>query len=82
MVDLKALNPKTLQALEPAAMAELATRMLAQLSAQSRQIQQHQEAAQRYEREIKFKDAKLEKITFELARLEVDPKVRTDLMAV
>ena len=51
-------------------MAELATRMLAELSAQSRQIQQHQEAAQRYEREIKFKDAKLEKITFELARLK------------
>lgn len=70
MVDLKTLNPKTLQALEPAAMAELATRMLAQLNAQSRQIQQHQEAAQRYEREIKFKDAKLEKITFELARLK------------
>lgn len=70
MVDLKALNPKTLQAMEPAAMAELATRMLAELSAQSRQIQQHQEAAQRYEREIKFKDAKLEKITFELARLK------------
>lgn len=70
MVDLKALNPKTLQALEPAAMAELAPRMLAQLSAQSRQIQQHQEAAQRYEREIKLKDAKLEKITFELARLK------------
>ncbi len=70
MVDLKALNPKTLRAMEPAAMAELATRMLAELAAQSRQIQQHQDAAQRYEREIKFKDAKLEKITFELARLK------------
>jgi hypothetical protein len=68
MVDLKALDPKTLRAMEPAAMAELATRMLLELSAQSRQIQQHEELAQRYEREIKFKDAKLEKITFELAR--------------
>jgi transposase len=70
MVDLKALDPKTLQAMDPAAMAEVATRMLAELTAQSRQIQQHQQAAQRYEREIKFKDAKLEKITFELARLK------------
>jgi transposase len=70
MVDLKALDPKTLRAMEPAAMAELATRMLLELSAQSRQIQQHEELAQRYEREIKFKDAKLEKITFELARLK------------
>lgn len=70
MVDLKALDPKTLRAMDPAAMAEVATRMLAELTAQSRQIQQHQDAAQRYEREIKFKDAKLEKITFELARLK------------
>jgi transposase len=70
MVDLKALDPKTLRAMDPAVMAEVATRMLAELTAQSRQIQQHQDAAQRYEREIKFKDAKLEKITFELARLK------------
>lgn len=70
MVALKALDPKTLRALDPAAMAEVATRMLAELTAQSLQIQQHQVAAQRYEREIKFKDSKLEKITFELARLK------------
>lgn len=70
MVDLKTLDPKKLQEMEPAAMAELAARMLAQLSEHSRQIQQHQDLVQRYEREIKFKDAKLEKITFELARLK------------
>lgn len=70
MVDLKAFDPKTLLAMEPAAMAELSIRMLAELAAQSRQIQRHEEAAQRYEREIMFKDAKLEKITFELARLK------------
>ncbi len=70
MLDLKALDTQTLQAMEPGAMAEVATRMLAELSAQSRQIQLHQDTAQRYEREIKFKDAKLEKITFELARLK------------
>jgi transposase len=70
MVDLKTLDAKALQAMDPAAMAELATRLLAELNAQSRQIAQHQDAAQRHEREIKFKDAKLEKLTFELARLK------------
>jgi transposase len=70
MVDLKTLDPKTLQAMDPAAMAEVATRMLAELAAQARQLQQHEELAQRHEREIKFKDAKLEKVTFELARLK------------
>ena len=70
MLDLKALDPKTLQAMEPATMVEIATRMLAQLSVQGRQIEQQQQAAQRLEREIKFKDAKLEKVTFELARLK------------
>ena len=53
MEDLKALDPKTLRAMDPAVMAEVATRMLVELTAQSRQIQQHQDAAQRYEREIK-----------------------------
>lgn len=67
MVDLKTLDSKMLQAMEPAVMSEVATRLLAELSEQRRQ---HQQAAQRYEREMKFKDAKLEKITFELARLK------------
>lgn len=69
MLDLKTLDPKKLQAMDPAA-AEVLTHLLAELSAQRLQIQQHQDAALCYEREIKFKDAKLEKITFELARLK------------
>ena len=70
MVDLKTLDPRMLQAMEPAAVAELATRMLTELATQGAQLQQHEQRAQRYEREIQFKDAKLEKITFELARLK------------
>lgn len=70
MVDLKTLDPRMLQAMDLAAVAELATRMLTELAMQSAQLQQHEQRAQRYEREIQFKDAKLEKITFELARLK------------
>lgn len=51
-------------------MAKLATRLLTELATHGAQLQQHEQRAQRYEREIQFKDAKLEKITFELARLK------------
>ena len=70
MVDLRALRPDDLRALSPEAMAELATRMLAQLAAQDRQIGEQQALAQRRDAEIKFKDAKLERLTFELARFK------------
>ena len=69
-MDLKTLDPRMLQVMDPATVAELATRMLTELVTQGAQLQQHEQRAQRYEREIQFKDAKLEKITFELARLK------------
>jgi hypothetical protein len=68
MVDLRTLRPDDLRALSPEAMAEVATRMLAQLAAQDRQIGEQQALVQRRDAEIKFKDAKLERLTFELAR--------------
>ncbi|MEJ7687679.1 MAG: IS66 family insertion sequence element accessory protein TnpB [Variovorax sp.] len=63
MLDLHALKAQDLRSLSPEAMARAAEQMLAQLLAQSQQI-----AQQAYE--IKFKDAKLEKVMFELARLK------------
>jgi transposase len=68
MLALRTLRPEDLRTLAPDAMAEVAARMLTQLSAQARQIEQNEAAAQRRDAEIKFKDAKLERITFELAR--------------
>jgi transposase len=70
MVDLRTLRPDALRALSPEAMAEVATRMLAQLAAQDRQIGEQQALAQRRDAEIRFKDAKLERLTFELARFK------------
>lgn len=63
MVDLTTLKAEDLQGLSPGAVAELAARMLAE-------IKQLGEQAQRDARTIRYKDAKLEKITFELARLK------------
>ena len=52
-----------LHGLSPAALAEVAAQMLQQINAQSKQIASQAQA-------IRFKDAKFERITFELARLK------------
>lgn len=52
-----------LHGLSPAALAEVAAQMLEHIGRQSQQIAER-------DRTIKFKDAKLERITFELARLK------------
>lgn len=63
MLDVNALKASDLQGLSQGAAIELAARLLAQLEAKDEHIA-------RREREIKFKDAKIERITFELARLK------------
>jgi transposase len=63
MVDLSSLTAEDLQGLSPGAVTELATRMLAELKVRTEQGQRDAQA-------IRFKDAKIEKITFELARLK------------
>ncbi|WP_339528766.1 hypothetical protein [Pseudomonas mucidolens] len=63
MVDLTTLKAEDLQGLSPSAVTELATRLLAELKVRAEQGQRDAQA-------IRFKDAKLEKITFELARLK------------
>jgi hypothetical protein len=63
MLDLDALKAKDLKGLSKSAVTQLAAAMLAQLTEQAEHIA-------RRDREIKFKDAKIERITFELARLK------------
>lgn len=45
MVNFMALDPKTLTAMAPAAMLDVFTRLLCELSARTHQIEQHQQAA-------------------------------------
>lgn len=63
MLDVNTLKAQDLKGLSKGAVTQLATAMLARLSEQAEHIARH-------EREIKFKDAKIERITFELARLK------------
>ena len=70
MLDVRDLQAQNLQALEPGVLAGLAKQMLAQLIEDSRRIDEQGQHIGRQARDIKFKDAKIEKIAFELARLK------------
>ena len=63
MLEVRSLKAEDLKGLSPSAITEVSVRMLEHMAAQARTIEQH-------EKTIKFKDAKLEKVTFELARLK------------
>jgi transposase len=63
MLDLHALTTQDLRGLSPEATTRLAEQMLARINAQSKQIADQAKA-------IKFKDTKIERILFELARLK------------
>jgi transposase len=70
MLDVNALKAADLQGLSKGAVTEIAAALLAQLTAQQAALSAKDEYIARREREIKFKDAKIERITFELARLK------------
>jgi transposase len=63
MLDVHALKTTDIKALSPAQLAELAAKMLAHITQQSKHIDSQA-------RGIKWRDAKIESITFELARLK------------
>ncbi len=70
MLDLHALKAQDLRALDPAAMARLAEQMLAHMAEQTRQIDARDQQIAQQAQALKFKDARIERITFELARLK------------
>ena len=69
MLDVHALKAEDLKGLSKGAVTEIAAALLAQLATQQAAITAKDEHIARRDREIKFKDAKIERITFELARL-------------
>lgn len=70
MLNLHTLKAEDLKGLSKSAIADLAGQMLAQLTAMSTQLQARDQQAAQHVQEMKFKDAKLERVTFELARLK------------
>jgi hypothetical protein len=63
MLDVNTLNAQALKGLSPSAITELAASLLAQLAAKDDEIA-------RRDREIRFKDAKLERLTLQLAQFK------------
>ena len=63
MLNVYELKAQDLHGLSPSSLAEVAAQMLQRIGEQSKQIAER-------DRAIKFKDAKIERITFELARLK------------
>ena len=70
MLDVNTLKAEDLKGLGKGAVTEIAAALLAQLASQQAALTAKDEHIARREREIKFKDAKIERITFELARLK------------
>jgi transposase len=68
MPQLRDLSDQDLQGQSPQAVTALARQMLQRLREQDRDIAQRDEQIQRQASDIRLKDAKLEKLTFELAR--------------
>jgi transposase len=77
MLDLRELKAEDLKGLDPSQVAALAQQMLAHIHAQdahigeqARGIQERDQRIENQARDLKYKQAKLEKVTFELARLK------------
>ena len=70
MLEVHTLNAQDLRGLSPAGMLAAAEQMLQRISAQSKQLGERDKQIADQAQAIKFKDAKLEKITLELAQLK------------
>ena len=70
MLDVQAIKPQDLKALSTAELATLAARMLTHIGEQSRHIGEQDKRIDSQAQAIKWRDAKIESITFQLARLK------------
>jgi transposase len=70
MLDVHALKAEDLRGLDPSTIAAVAAKMLTHIGEQARHIDAQAREIERKDAELHFKSTKLEKITFELARLK------------
>jgi hypothetical protein len=70
MLGVRDLKPQDLQGLSPDTVAALAAQMLEHIEQQARDLERQQTLLQRKDSDIAYRDAKIEKITFELTRLK------------
>ena len=70
MLNMHELSPQDFVGLSPEVLAELATKVLQHIGHQSKHIAQQGQQIESQAQAILFKDAKIERITFELRRLK------------
>jgi transposase len=70
MLDVHAVKSRDLKALSPTELTELASQMLAHIGEQTKHIDAQDKRIDSQARGIKWRDAKIESITFQLARLK------------
>ena len=70
MLDLHAIKAKDLKALSPADLAELAAQMLAHIGEQTKHIGEQRKQIDSQAQAIKWRDVKIESVTFQLARFK------------
>jgi transposase len=70
MLSMRDLKPQNLQGLSQESATALATQILAHIEQQTRDLEVKQSLLERKDRDIAWRDAKIEKITFELTRLK------------
>ena len=70
MLGIRDLKPQDLHGLTPDAVTALAAQMLEHIGSQARLLDLKDQQIQRQTRDIAWRDAKLEKVNFELARLK------------
>ena len=70
MLDLHAVKSRGLKALSPTELTELASQMLAHIGEQSKHIDAQDKRIDSQAQGIKWRDAKIESITFQLAKLK------------
>jgi transposase len=70
MLSMRDLKPQDLQCLSQESVTALAAQMLGHIEQQARDLEVKQKLLERKDRDIAYRDAKIEKITFELTRLK------------
>ncbi|MEO6745516.1 MAG: IS66 family transposase [Caldimonas sp.] len=70
MLSMRDLKPQDLQGLSQESITALAAQMLKHIEHQASDLQAKQKLLERKDRDIAFRDSKIEKITFELTRLK------------
>jgi transposase len=70
MLSIRDLKAQDLHGLTPEAVTALAAQMLKHIEQQTRELEVKQKLLERKDRDIAWRDAKIEKITFELTRLK------------